>query len=80
MNVKEIRELYLAQPFLPFEMVLTNGSTVQVAHPEFMGFSPDYRTIYAWDVRGGGAKRIDVKLITALNELPPRSRRKNREK
>ena len=49
MNAAEIKELYTAMPFKPFELVL----------PE------------------GGAKRIDVKLITAVNELPPsKSRRK----
>jgi hypothetical protein len=80
MNVSEIREMYRATPFQPFEIVLTNGSTVQVGHPEFMGFSPDYRTIYAWDIRGGGAKRIDVKLVIALNELPPQSKGKNKKR
>ena len=78
MNITEIKELYRATPFQPFEFVLTNGTTVQVAHPEFMGFSPDYRTIYAWDNRGGGAKRIDVKLVIALNELPRPTKRKNK--
>ena len=80
MNASEIKESYRATPFKPFEIVLTNGTTVQVAHPEFMGFSPDYRTIYAWDIRGGGAKRIDVKLIIALNELPPQPKRKNKNR
>ena len=80
MSVNEIRELYRAAPFQPFEIVLTNGATVQVAHPEFMGFSPDYRTIYAWDSRGGGAKRIDVKMIIGLNELPGPTKRKSRKK
>jgi hypothetical protein len=78
--VKEIRELYHSAPFQPFEIVLTNGTTVQAPHPEFMGFSPDYRTIYAWDRRGGGAKRIDVKLIIAINELPMPTRKRNKNR
>jgi len=81
MKADQLKELYDAQPFVPFEIVLTNGATVQVAHPEFMAFSPDYRTVIAHDIRGGGGKRIDVKLIIALNELPrPISRRKGRKK
>ena len=40
--------------------------------------SPDGRTLHAWEPTGGG-RGIDVKLIIALNELPPQSRRKNRK-
>ena len=81
MNVKEIRELYRATPFRPFELVLTNGSKILVGHPEFMMFSGDYRTVYAVDeLDGGMTKRIDVKLVTSLNELkngrPPRKRKR----
>ena len=79
MNVEEIRELYRAAPFQPFEIVLTNGTTVKVVHPEFMGFSTDYRTVYASDPRGGGVKRMDVKLIVALNGLPLPPKRKNKK-
>ena len=80
MNVKEIRELYGATPFRPFEIVLTNGSAIRVGHPEFMMFSQDYRTVYAVDERDGGAtKRIDVKLITALKELENGSRSRKRK-
>jgi hypothetical protein len=80
MSLKEIRELYSAAPFRPFEMVLTNGTTVYVGHPEFMMFSPDHRTVYAADVRNGHTKRLDIKMIIALNELPngvrPRKRKR----
>ena len=80
MQVKEIRELYSAAPFQPFEMVLTNGTTIYVGHPEFMMFSTDRRTVYAADVRDGATKRIDVKLVSGLNELKngarPRKRRR----
>lgn len=57
MQVKELRELYAAAPFRPFEMVLTNGPTVYVGHPEFMMFSADYRTAYAADERDGGTSQ-----------------------
>jgi len=80
MNITEIKDLYYTTPFEPFELVLTNGTAVKIVHPEFISFSPDNRTIHAWEPTGGG-KRIDVKLIIALNELPPSSgRRKNRKK
>ena len=78
MNVKEVKELWHAMPFQPIEIVLTNGTAVKIVHPEFMSVSPDGRTLHAWEPTGGG-KRIDVKLIIALNELPPQSKRKNRK-
>ena len=80
MNAQDIRELYGAQPFQPFEFVLTNGSAIPVMHPEFMMFSADYRTVHVVDVKSGATKRIDVKLIVALNELPPPAKKKSRNK
>ena len=67
MNIEQIKELYYAQPFVPFDLVLTNGTTLRVAHPEFISFAPDKRTLHLWEPRGGG-KRVDAKLVTALNE------------
>jgi hypothetical protein len=67
-NVNEIRELYSAVPFEPFELVLTNGARLLVDHPEFMSFSPDYRTVDVHELNGS-TKRIDVKLIVALNVI-----------
>ncbi len=78
MNAKELRELYSAAPFRPFEIVLPNGATIYFGHPEFMMFSTDYRTVYAADERSGETKRIDVKLIVALNELKNGARRRKR--
>ena len=80
MIVKEIRELYSAAPFRPFEIVFTNGTTIYVGHPEFMMFSADHRTVYAADERDGATKRIDVKMIIALNELKNRARPRKRKK
>ncbi len=80
MNAKEVRELYSATPFRPFEIVLTNGTAVYVGHPEFMMFSTDHRTVYAADERDGATKRIDVKLIIALNELKNGARPRRRKR
>jgi hypothetical protein len=80
MDFREIRELYAAAPFSPFEMVLTNGGTVRVAHPEFMMFSKDYQTVHAVDARDGTAKRLDVKMIVALNELENGARPRPRKR
>ncbi len=79
MNVQDIRDLYSAAPFEPFEIVLTNGTTAPVAHPEFMSFSPDYRTVHVYS-RDGSGKRIDVRTVIAFAELKngakPRKRKR----
>ena len=80
MTSKELRELYSAAPFQPFEIILPNGAKVQVGHPEFMMFSADYRTVYAADERTGETKRIDVKMIVALNELKNGARPRKRKR
>jgi hypothetical protein len=77
-NVKEIRELYSAAPFDPFELVLTNGSRLLVDHPEFMSFSRDYQTVHV-HARNGSTKRIDAKMIVALNETANGSRARKRK-
>jgi hypothetical protein len=78
-NVQDLRDFYSATPFQPFEIVLTNGTTVRVSHPEFMAFSPDYRTVHVWDLDRSG-KRIDVKLIIALSELRNGARNRKRKR
>jgi hypothetical protein len=80
MNVQEIRTLCSAAPFQPFEMVLTNGATIYVVHPEFMMFSSDYRTVYAAGAREGGTKRMDVRMIIAINELKNGARPRKRKR
>ena len=78
MNVKEIRELYSTAPFEPFELVLTNGARLLVDHPEFVSFSRDYGTVHV-HARNGSTKRIDVKMIVALNEMANGSRTRKRK-
>lgn len=78
MNAKEIRNLYEAAPFQPFEVVLPNGSNVRIDHPEFMAFSRDYRTLHFYPVEGG-AWHIDLKLITPAR-VPSRNGSKLRKK
>ena len=78
-NVDEIRELYSAAPFEPFELVLTNGGRLLVDHPEFMSFSRDYRTVHVHEL-DGTTKRVDVKMIVALNEMANGARKTRKRK
>jgi hypothetical protein len=45
-----------------------------------MMFFSDYRTVYAADERDGATKRIDVKMIIALNELKNGARPRKRKR
>lgn len=78
-HYEEIRDLYSAAPFEPFELVLPNGTQVLVDHPEFMSFSRDFRTVYV-SKPDGGTQRIDVKSIVALNEMANGSRPRKRKR
>lgn len=77
MTIQEIKEPYNAAPFQPFDLVLTNGSAVHVAHPEFMAFSPRGDTVYVSE--SDGLRRIDVRLVIALKAYE-RSKRQNKKK
>lgn len=79
MNVNEIRELYSAVPFEPFELVLTNGARLLVDHPEFMSFARDYRIVHVHELNCS-TKRIDVKMIVALNEMANGARTRKRKR
>ena len=79
MHAKELHELYSAAPFQPFQIELTNGARVTVDHPEFMSFSRDDRTVHVYDVDGTG-KRIDVKMIIALEDVKNGARPRKRKK
>ena len=79
MNVNEIRDLYSAVPFEPFEFVLTNGARLLVDHPEFMSFSCDYRTVHVHKLNGS-TKRLDVTMIVALDEMANGERTRKRKR
>lgn len=79
MNANELKDIYSAAPFQPFELVLTNGARILVDHPEFMAFSPDYRTVYVSKV-SGGVQRIDVKLVIAIDDAQNGSRPRKRKR
>lgn len=78
MTFQEIRKLYDAAPFRPFEIVLTNGRHIRVAHPEFMALSPDEDTVVVYE--DDGHLTIDVPLVTAVKELKNGARLRKRKR
>lgn len=67
MTFEEIRKLYHAAPFRPFEIILTSGRHVRVDHPEFMALSPDEDVVVVFE--NDGHLTIDVPMVVALKEL-----------
>lgn len=45
MTIERIRAAYEARPFQPFVIHMADGRNVPVLSFEFMGFSPNWRTI-----------------------------------
>lgn len=66
MKIEEIRKLYEAAPFKPFELLLTNGRAVAVKHPEFMALSPTGRSVTVYDDEG--SEMLDVKLLVGVRQ------------
>ncbi len=77
MNIQELRERYEAAPFVPFDIVLTNGRIVHVAHPDFVAFSPKGRSLVVYE--DDGALIIDVPLVIALKERRNGARTRKRK-
>lgn len=66
MVFEEIRKLYHAAPFKPFDIMLGNGRAIAVEHPDFMALSPDEDVVVVFE--SDGHLTIDVPLIAALKE------------
>lgn len=64
MTADQVRETLRAQPFKPFRLVLTDGTGVDISHPDFLLLAQNGRTAAA--AVGEVIKILDVALITAI--------------
>jgi len=69
MTVQHFKEVWGARPFIPFRIIFPGGPAV-VEHPEFPSFSQTGRIAFV-SLPDERLLRIDVALITALEELKP---------
>ena len=78
MTIQEIRKLYEAHPFRPFDIHTADGRTIGVAHPEFMATAPAARTVVVYQT-DGSFDIVDLLLVSALrvqtNGTPKKKRR-----
>jgi hypothetical protein len=73
MTVEQVKAMKNAIPFVPFRIHYPGGSPVDVPHPDYMSFSATGRIAYV-SLPDERLIRIDVALITSLEELQPASR------
>jgi hypothetical protein len=76
MTFDEIKKLYFAAPFRPFDIILTSGRQVRVDHPEFMALSPDEDVMVV--LEADGHLTIDIPLIIGLKKFGNGVRRRKR--
>lgn len=79
MSIKEFRDTYDAQPFVPFSLRLADGRAIMVHHREFAAISPTGRTVVVYQP-DGSYNLIDLLLVTDLEvkipgEPKPRKRK-----
>jgi hypothetical protein len=77
MTIQEIRRLYDARPFRPFDIHTADGRRIRVAHPEFMATAPAARTVVVYQA-DGSFDIVDLLLVSALRVQANGTARKKR--
>ncbi len=70
MTLKAIRDLYHAEPFIPFAIRLTDGRSIMVRSREFFAAAPTGRTVTVYQP-DGSFNVIDLLLVSDLEVAPP---------
>lgn len=73
MTVERLKEIYDAEPFLPFVMHLADGRSIPVHHREFIATAPSGRTIVVFQP-DDTMNIVDLLLVTDL-EITPKKRK-----
>lgn len=73
MTTDQLHAMHTARPFLPFVIVMADGTRYFVPHPEYLAYVKGMRTCAVYDDHGV-ARVLDLLLMTALE--PGRKRRK----
>lgn len=68
MESEALRNAITARPFEPFDIVLPDGGSVPVRHPEYIAYSGGRTALVFLDEKN--YERIDVGLITRLSVRP----------
>ena len=79
MTSEEVRQMLRARPFRAFQLNLADGDSFQVFHPDFAIISPNGETIVAY-TRDNQMKIIDLLLVTSIEHVNGRARRRHKKR
>jgi hypothetical protein len=69
MTLDELRKWQHQRPFDPFEIVLVDGRTFRVPHPEFIWIPPGRGTwVYVADPKTGSADHVNTVIISSIRK------------
>ena len=80
MTKDDIKRFQFRQPFEPFDLVLSDGRSFRVSHPEFLLHSPRSQSITVADERDGKFRLLDLRHVIRVEsdvepgEEPPRDK------
>lgn len=74
MEIERIRELRLAHPFVPFNLILGNGRKLPVDQPYYLAIAPDKSFISHSSV-GGGFERLRPDWVVGVDYADPEGER-----
>ena len=66
MRTDDIRKLREAVPFSAFNLVLADGRSFSVPHPDFLSIAPKGTALVLWAENGGIESILDAALIAEL--------------
>jgi hypothetical protein len=71
MTLNPFRQAVLRQPFQPFELILADGRTFVIEHPEFAAVSPNGREVTFYEM-DGTQHFLEALLIAEIRPVSPR--------
>jgi hypothetical protein len=78
MDIERIRELRLAHPFVPFNLILSDGRKLPVDQPYYLAIAPD-KTFMLHTSVGDGFERVRPDWVVGIDNVDPAGERwKNR--
>lgn len=79
MAIEQLRNLYNAQPFVPFIMHLADGRKIPVRSREFMASAPNGRTVIVYQP-DNTFNIVDLLLVTDLEAKPAENGARRRKR
>jgi hypothetical protein len=75
MTNQELRRFQTHEPFEPFEIILVDGRTFVVKHPEFILVPPKNTWVYVTD-DDGNTEHINTAVISSVRHVKGNGRRR----